>query len=332
MEPSFRAFMAGLIDYAGLFPPASLPLDEAVRSFAAYRRGPDGWMLPRFICPAGRLRELGPYRMLLEREGPFTFSVLAGAGEDPEAFGARFDSELASVRAFLKEHGANARVEAIEAKLPPRLVEAADAAALRELVAGAARSVDAKLSVAAAIFVEPVLPPEWRRAIAAVASVLRVVGRSRRERAPADQVPIVGLKLRCGGAEPRAFPTSEQVAAVIGLCRDEGVPFKATAGLHHPVRRIDPSAGAMSHGFLNVFGAAILAHARGLGETELRQVIEDEEPAHFIFAGDRFAWHDYPAKTEEITRIRAAAVISFGSCSFDEPRDDLRRLGLLVAR
>jgi hypothetical protein len=142
----------------------------------------------------------------------------------------------------------------------------------------------------------------------------------------------MGFKLRCGGAEPRAFPTSEQVAAVIGLCRDEGVPFKATAGLHHPIRRLDPSAGAMSHGFLNVFGAAILAHACGLGENELRQMIEDEDPTHFVFAGDRFIWHDYSATTEEIARIRAAAVMSFGSCSFDEPRDDLRQLGLLAAR
>ena len=30
--PSVRAFLAGIIDYAGLFPPAKLPLEKAIRN------------------------------------------------------------------------------------------------------------------------------------------------------------------------------------------------------------------------------------------------------------------------------------------------------------
>src|SRR5579871_4947635 len=70
MSASLRALLAGVIDYAGLFPPAKLPLDRAVRHYARYRTEPEGWMLGRFVCPASRLMELAPYHDELFRDGP----------------------------------------------------------------------------------------------------------------------------------------------------------------------------------------------------------------------------------------------------------------------
>jgi hypothetical protein len=90
--------------------------------------------------------------------------------------------------------------------------------------------------------------------------------------------------------------------------------------------------GSMSHGFLNVFGAGILAHARNLSQAEIGACVGDESESSFVFDGERFSWRDESATDEEIARARERFMTSFGSCSFDEPRDDLERLGLLPSR
>jgi hypothetical protein len=83
------------------------------------------------------------------------------------------------------------------------------------------------------------------------------------------------------------------------------------------------------HGFLNVFGAGVLASALGLTEEQVRPILEDEDPGHFRFTDTAFSWRERTAPVEAVARARRERVISFGSCSFDEPRDDLRALGLL---
>ena len=122
--------------------------------------------------------------------------------------------------------------------------------------------------------------------------------------------------------------TAEQVAFAVTQCRDRGLPLKATAGLHHPFRRFDQFLGTRTHGFLNLFGAAVLAHACRLNEDQVRQVLEDEDSTHFVFTEEGFRWGDFQATTAEVRAARETA-LGFGSCSFDEPREDLRALGWL---
>jgi hypothetical protein len=133
--------------------------------------------------------------------------------------------------------------------------------------------------------------------------------------------------LRTGGLEPAAFPSSEQIASALVCCVAEGVPFKATAGLHHPFPRFDQTVRSRMHGFINVFTAGVLAHAHRLGPDLLRPILEDNAPSHFRTDEHGLHWLDWSASVEAIVQARRQAVMSFGSCSFDEPRDDLRALG-----
>ena len=105
------------------------------------------------------------------------------------------------------------------------------------------------------------------------------------------------------------------------------MPLKFTAGLHHPIRHFDTALQTYMHGFINVFTAGVLAHARGLGEADLRAVLADEDPAAFVFSDDGLRWRDWPLPRRRSPPARTDFVTSFGSCSFDEPRDDLRALG-----
>ena len=135
-------------------------------------------------------------------------------------------------------------------------------------------------------------------------------------------------KIRTGGLVPEALPPVQDVARFVRACKAAGVAFKATAGLHHPLRCVKPLTyeanapmGKM-HGFLNVFlAAALLEHADA--------ILAEEDAAAFTFDDDGAAWRGHGVTTEALTTMRRDFAISFGSCSFEEPIEDLRELGLL---
>jgi hypothetical protein len=296
MLPSVRAFLSGIIDYAGLFPPAKLPLDEAIRNYAEYRRGADGWMLGRFVIPAARLSELDPHAPLFSAQSPLSLSVLGRGGDTYAEFRAGVVADLDDVSAFRGRHLFVVTVDAYELKLPPSVRLGSNEAA--HGLSGMR------------VFCE--IPPTED-----ISYFMGVSG------------PAAGVKLRCGGLEASAFPDPDRVAALITACRDKGLSLKFTAGLHHPLRHYDDSVQATMHGFLNVFGAAVLAYEGKLTKDQIRAIIEDEDPSHFAFDQEGFRWKDLRAPTERIAVARRDFVTAFGSCSFDEPRDDLRALGIL---
>ena len=126
-----------------------------------------------------------------------------------------------------------------------------------------------------------------------------------------------------------AVPEPMAVAAAIATCRATGVPLKATQGLHHPFRHHDGELGAEVHGFFNLFIASVLAHVHDLPVTRLTEIIADEEPTAFTVDSEHIGWGGFEASSHEVASARKELLTSFGSCSFSEPRDDLRNLNLL---
>ena len=130
------------------------------------------------------------------------------------------------------------------------------------------------------------------------------------------------------------FPGPRDLARVMQACADEQVPFKATAGLHHPVRSLhkltsDPgSDSVVMHGFLNVFIAAALLRA-GEERQKINRLLEDQNTDSFHFENGYVKWKDEELDVEQIEDARKNLAIAFGSCSFDEPLSDLKKLGML---
>jgi len=150
---------------------------------------------------------------------------------------------------------------------------------------------------------------------------------------PIEQLTGAFAKVRTGGLTPEAIPTTENLANFLQDSAARRIPFKATAGLHHPMRSLRPltyasdSPRAIMHGFLNVFIAAAFAW---YGEDELLpDILNEEDTRVFVFAGDVLHWRDYGLTTVQIQAARADFAHSFGSCSFEEPVADLRQLGFL---
>ncbi len=310
---SAQSFLHEIVDYAGLFPPARLPLDEAIRNFARYRQSADSWMLNRFVVPVGRLTELDAFEDLFRVAPPFRFSVLGSGGDDPATM---IGDDLASTRRFETRHKGQVACEMMELRLDPNASERHLVTTLRT-VADAFHS-DGRNDI------EIFLEVPWQEhadffltmAAGAVAHARSTTGIR------------FGLKIRSGGLEADLFPTPERLARFIAVCSTADVPFKATAGLHHPFRLYHESVQAKMHGFVNVFGGAALLHAGRISEAQLVTLLEDEDPTSFAFDADTFRWRDYAIDEDEITSARRFAT-TFGSCSFDEPREDLRALRFL---
>ncbi len=320
MSAAFGAFMDGLIDYAGLFPPAALDMPAAVAGYAAHRRLPEAWMLHRFIAPAESLAAVAaaaaPH---LDGGGPWGLAVLVGAREDAEVAVARIDAQGEAVAALEDRSAGRALVEALETAVPASAAGPACAGFLERLLEALA---EAGLG-GRELFIET---PPGGDDDAVLEAVAEAAGRWA---GPDGPFLRLGAKLRCGGLVAAAFPTPERLAAVIARACGLDLPLKFTAGLHHPVRRRVADPDVMMHGFLNVFGAGILAREAGLAGADLVACLAEAEPAAFTFAGDRFAWRDRGVDAAAVARARAEALAGFGSCSFLEPRDDLAALGLL---
>jgi hypothetical protein len=299
MTESLRALLTGVIDYAGLFPPAQLPLEEALRNYAAYRESPDSWMLARFVCPAAKLAELDPI--------PVVAIVGRGGIVAPDFFENMkkdwHDMHSLRRRALTAIGGYEVRV----------CDDVLHSEQLSDLQGGLLR-----IGFSLPTFLEAEYGPRWTASV----EKLLAVGEESYDRR-------TGLKIRCGGATAASVPSSAHVAFALVSCRKAGVAVKFTAGLHHPLRRHDSSLGTMTHGFLNVFVAGVLSHTRGCDADVLESILEDEDPKHFAFDDAGLRWKALQATTDEIRVARETAVISFGSCSFDEPREDLRALGLM---
>lgn len=351
MLASQRALFGEFLDYAGLFPPARLSLDDAIRNYARYRREPEAWMLARFICPVGRLNELEPYLEGLLRDGPpLRVAALGQGGASSAAFLDNLRGDLEAIGRFRERHHTRVVFECFETRLPGDMVGGGQEGRAHGWLGRAAEVVAAARLGTLPRFFELPLSEDCRSAARSLAVALAALNAERRWAAPeakdadagipgqgktspdelgATACAPAGLKLRCGGIEPAAVPSVEQVATVIEECAVAGVPLKFTAGLHQATRRLDPGLGVYVHGFLNVFAAGILASALGLEHDEIVAVVEEEDVRQFQFTEDFFGWNDLEATVSEIEYARRQRVISFGSCSFDEPRAELHTIGLI---
>ena len=299
MHP-LRLLLEHSIDYAGLFPPAGLAMRPAVENYAAYRRGPDAWALGRFVVPAARLDELerdAADLLPADADDPWRLSVLLGA--DPAADVRR----LGELNCRHAAAGAGALV--------------ADVVELKAETAEAAEAALGKLPRHLTAFLELPVARDPAPALAAIAR------------------HGAGAKVRTGGVSEDAFPATGDLLRFLRAAVAAGVPFKATAGLHHPIRaryrltyEPDSPSGTM-YGFLNLFLTAAFLR-QGMNDADAARLLEERDPASLVFEREGgIAWRGHRLEAGALVEARARGLGSFGSCSFEEPIGDLASLHLL---
>jgi len=320
MTPTLRVFMQGLIDYAGLFPPARLDMPDAAAAFARHLGGEYTWMLGCFICPAGRLDELAEQRSMLDRYSPIRVSVLGTGPADENDY---LDlAVLDAERVARFETYGWAQCTQLEVKWPHSLISK------KPLRRYASRLAQAGCTYRR-LFFEIERLGSWDDDVDRMAAALAEAAAPAETGVLAQTSDAFGFKIRTGGPTADMYPSPDQIAVAVEACRDAGVLIKATAGLHHPIRHEQPSEGVTQHGFFNVFGAAALAHGIGLDHHDLASIIDGRRLSDFTFGLHDFSWRQHTIGIETLEEARARLAFSYGSCSFDEPLEDLAAAGLL---
>ena len=303
VSASLQAFLTSSIDYAGMFPPCSLALEPALQNHASYVRSPEAWMLNTFVLPVQQFNSARALLSNFDPLHPLRVTALGPKTANMDSFlDALEDADLA-IRSFSKYGVDLVSIAQLEMFLPDDV---------EQVCLKKAKEIIGDLPV----FWEA--PPD--KAEKTIASLAKH---------NSDQdVATFGYKLRTGGVTADAFPTSAQIARALVKAGTHQLAIKFTAGLHHPMRQFREEVKTKMHGFLNVLGAAVLAAEHQWDANQAAMMLEDEDAESFSFTDDFFAWRDWKIDTEWL-KSRRTFVRSFGSCSFDEPRDDLRALNLL---
>lgn len=309
----------GIIDYAGLFPPARLPLGEAIRNYAEYRRSRDAWMMSRFIIPAAKLQELNDYSDLFEVDPPFLFSVTSSGGKTPDEFLENLPGDIDHIDGFVARHGGRVSVDLLEVRLP---VSGMTSDSILELLNRADTLLKEGGMAELVPYFEVNWSGDWIRDFDNATEALQGFNNDR------ARTHHAGFKLRCGGVQPHEVPESIVVATALDRCAAREVPFKATAGLHHPFRHWRGDYGGWMHGFVNVFFAGAIALKYHPAPKVLKGIIDETNADLFQFSDDGITCRDWKVSLDELASARKLFG-SYGSCSFDEPREDLKAFGLL---
>jgi hypothetical protein len=279
------ALLGGLIDYAGLYPPASLDLRSAVENYRTYRRSKHAAALGRLILNIERLEE---FRSIVgDSLGDFPLSVIAAENIDC---------------ALLAEHiGSGLRIESVE-------IKCSQAAEIERLARQVPRNVMTFFEV-----------PIEERSLSALESICAAGARA---------------KIRMGGVVPEAIPSVSNVAQMLKMLADLRLPCKATAGLHHPLRSqqrltYEPqSPCGVMHGFVNLSCAATVLFFGGDIE-EAKRLLADVDPNAWQVDADSLRWRDQTWTADQLATVRRDFFLGIGSCSFEEPIQDLESLAWL---
>lgn len=301
MVDSLRALLGEIIDYAGMYPPAELSLSEALRNYIKYKQGREAWIVNRFVCPANKISELEAGLKWHNYSDRFGLCVAGRGGENAADFLANSLTDIKSANkvdcAFF---------DIFETRLPPQLLGSSE---LGHLIMRVARSLPEETS----LYLEVPMSAEW------VMDIPRAIEAISKQKG-------VSAKIRTGGVTKDAFPSSEQVALFISECARHNVAFKATAGLHHPIRKYDAETGAMMHGFLNVFLAAAVVYCFRAERHDLVPILDASDSSEFRCLTNRISVGTWHLSLKQLRASRSFAT-TYGSCSVSEPLADLAQIG-----
>ncbi|MGI8669529.1 MAG: hypothetical protein ACR2J3_06710 [Aridibacter sp.] len=296
LKESVKILLSEIIDYAGLFPPSGLSMPEAVINYATYKNSNYNWMLGRFICPVGRLDEFAESAKEFfsrDAKGVWKLSVLASDN---------IHETIRIIEEFNITNAPGAVCDTLEIK--------ATTPAQIDKLAGA-------------------IPENFTNYFEVP------LGETLSETISALAINKQRGKIRTGGITPDLFPSNDEIIRFMRTCLAANIPFKATAGLHHPIRCFKPltyeanAPKGRMHGFLNLFLATGFAR-EGYKPDVIEQILEEEFEEVFEFDENGAYWQkEYFLNNAKLQNLRESLITSFGSCSFDEPIQDLQKIGIL---
>lgn len=296
MLQTLKQLLSSIVDYAGLFPPAQLNLSEAMAIYDRAQSSPHSWLLGRFVLPASCLTE---------------FVTLLEAAPEGGMYSSHWPLSVILSKNWAAELEQVCQLQTANHQILISMLEVAP------LPLDDIQQICRQRPGGVVTFFE--LP--WDADIEPYLAALQQLG--------------VAAKLRTGGLTGNAFPDSAQLCQRILSLAKAQIPFKATAGLHHPLRGhyrltdAPDSAFTTMYGFLNVALLAAFACQQKISFDDAIALLEERSTYPFQFTEAAIYWRDDCVSLSELEHTRQQFFHSFGSCSIQEPIDDLQTLRLL---
>ncbi len=310
--PAIQTLLGNIVDYAGTFPPAQLPLEESLKTALTFRsRGHYPWLMARWVATLEHLNVLnGKYLYELGSSGwPVQLTVLGNGYEVPDVAGVlhQLEWDLRHIGRWSgRQQGGNHSLTVVgyEAKMPMGF-EGNGLALILDRMAQ-------ERGICFTPYFECPLDDGWKK------NLERFCNLSAdwcEHQAEAPFIP--GLKIRTGGKQ---LPKASDLASVIEVWAQYRLRFKATQGLHSTITH------GSDFGFLNLFAALHLTTILGTESFPQKQIeacLIDSDPKHFQFDENAFRWREFEVGIEQMEASRRSHQATFGSCSIDEPDESL---------
>ncbi len=235
--------LEGLFDYAGLFPPANLDMQQTVKNWYTYANCDDSWMLARLIIPVSRLNDFKSAAK----------DILPSAEEQ----------DMWQISVLLPPVSSEGFESAVQATIDFNLEDCGAVANVVEFKASSTIEIDKALSILhddLFPFIEIPIDEDPRGLLASLSGA------------------IAGAKVRTGGIVPELYPSAEHLARFIHSCALSGQPFKATAGLHHPYANINSNVGVREFGFLSILQSAAFASTNDCNVGDIMEILLCDTP------------------------------------------------------
>jgi hypothetical protein len=321
---SLNIFMQGLLDYAGLYPPATLSLQDSLKNFAGYyHHNHENW-LGKFILPVNKIDDtiliLSKQNIFSKLKNKAQFSIILSNSKSLSEYQNCLQNDLILIKKLMNQFGDTIDLQSFEILPPIEVVNSDNTILMRNFLIYSSEILFG-FSDRADFYCELPFSEKLNDYLTAIKKQNENISLLK-----------VSVKLRTGGVTPQQIPSSKEIANAIILCAEQKLPIKATAGLHVPVPNDNPQVGAKLHGFLNIFSCMLLCYDKILNDQktinpqELEDIMTTYSYKDFKFSEtglqigeskDRFI------SNQKMTDLRKDYIKSFGTCSFLEPIEHL---------
>ncbi|NBX77127.1 MAG: hypothetical protein EBQ92_11280 [Proteobacteria bacterium] len=310
------ALLAGTIDYAGMFPPASLDLNATLQKAATFRTtAKHPWLMNRVVLSLAEVKKLNA-KLLYEcgsNGSPWNISVLSTphTAISHTDFVKCVDWDFREMRRTQERYNhSSAKLDLVsyEIKLPDIVTSPGQAITSGEYIFPALEQIETIWPGEMDVYFEVGLEGAWQETLE---GVTRIMSEWLNENSQSPVLP--GLKIRTGG---KFVPKPEQLAMAIDESAANGVKIKATQGMHHPLTH------SGEFGFVNFFAAVNFAYSWGPQEFSLKDIencLCSEDAKDFVFSEASMLWKGRELTFDQIESARKTHAAALGSCSLDEP-------------
>ena len=321
---SLDIFMHELLDYAGLFPPAKLTLQESLLNYSSYTKHIQKNWLGKFILPSNKIAEcieiMLDQKIFKSNNAFLKFSIILNSCEKFNDFNKIIDNDLKSIYQLKSTFNKHINIDSIEFFPPKEVFQPNNLSLFRNMLS----FVNDKLLNAKEIKFKYIEIPFSENINEYIEFISEFNLRQK-------EIKFC-IKLRTGGVTPQQIPSAFHIAQAIRLSAEKQIPIKATAGLHVPVPNDNPEVGSRLHGFFNIFSCLMLCYKKLLTISEMENILVNYSYSDFKFTEEGFTVGNKFLPNAEMTHLRNSFIKSFGTCSFLEPIEHLQENNFLEGK